>query len=714
MLILNYILDFPLDNPVLIFSLILFIILFAPIILNKVRIPPIIGLIIAGALIGPYGFNLMLRDSSIILFGTVGLLYIMFISGLDTEIREFKKNLLKSIVFSLLTFSIPMFLGIISSYYLLGFPVLTSILLASMYASNTLITYPMLGKLGITKNKVVNIAVSGTLVTTILALLVLAVIVGMANGTVNQAFWIKISISIILFIATVMIFFPIITRWFFKRYNDNISQYIFVLGMVYLGAFLAEIAGIDKIVGAFLAGLAMNSLIPKTSPLMNRINFVGNALFIPFFLIGVGMLINYRAFFYSTETILVAITMTITATFSKYSAAWLTQKIFGFSKPERTLLFGLTNAQAASTLAAVLVGYSIVTGETPAGEPVRLLNESVLNGTIFMILITCTIASFATQNGGQEIAIKETGLTKENTEYEERILVPVSNPDTVDELIDLGISLKSKRKGLYALSIVTSKQSDLLAEKNARDNLQKASVFAAATDNEVYELLRYDHNIVSGITNVVKEHKITDLIMGLHHKKGITDSFLGKISEGIISKCNITTYIYKPVQPMSTLKRQLLVIPAHAEKVIGFSYWINKVINIAINSGTELICYAPLAVIEVIKKQKDIDKIECSFIEFFNWNYFVNISKKIKSDDNLIVILSRKSHISYNPTMGRIPLILNRFFSDNSFLLIYPIQRGVENSESFLSNKTETSTPHKIEKFDDLGQTIDNLLSKKM
>jgi Kef-type K+ transport system membrane component KefB/nucleotide-binding universal stress UspA family protein len=715
---LTYQLKLPLENPVLLFALILFIILYAPILLKRLNIPPLIGLIVAGAVIGPHGFNLMLRDSSIILFGTVGLLYIMFLSGLDTSIREFKEHLKKSIVFSFLTFSIPMLLGTLSSVYILGFPIMTSLLLASMYASNTLITYPMVSKLGITKNKVVNIAVSGTLVTTILALLVLAVIVGMTQGEITKTFWIKISVSLIVFVTIIMVFFPMLTRWFFKRYDDNISQYIFVLGMIYLGAFLAETAGIDKIIGAFLAGLSMNSLISKTSPLMNRIHFVGNALFIPFFLIGVGMLIDYKAFIGDKETIMVAITMTVVATVSKYSAAWITQKAFRLSRNERILLFGLTNSQAASTLAAVLVGYNIVIGASITGEPIRLLKESILNGTILMILITCTIASFATQRGGQKIANMETDISgDDNINFEERILVPVNNPESIDELVSLGISLKSKRNkdNLYALSIITSKDTSLNDEKFAKDNLQKASIVASSTDNIAKELLRYDQNVVSGITHVVKEHKISDIIMGLHKKKGITDTFLGNLSEGILAKCNVTTFIYKPVQPFSTLNRHIVVVPRFAEKVIGFHIWLNRILTLAVNSSTSIVFYATLASIESIMNLEHKFKVKIDYVEFSDWTKFEDIALDIKADDNLVVVLSRKSHISYNPMMNRMPHMLNRYFNDNSFLLIYPVQRGVEGSIGLSSYITSTNNQYgsKIERFDNLSESIERIFSKK-
>ncbi|WP_424002679.1 cation:proton antiporter [Maribacter sp. IgM3_T14_3] len=585
----------PFTNPVLKFLLILFIILFTPILLNKIKIPALLGLIIAGAVIGPNGFNLMERDSGIILSGTAGLLYIMFLAGLEIDLADFKKNSKKSIVFGLYTFIIPMVLGIFAGLYLLEFSMATSVLLASMFASHTLIAYPLISKLGVAKNRAVNITVGGTLITDTLALLVLAVIVGMNTGEVNLAFWLKLSISILIFGATVMLIFPIIGRWFFKRFDDNISHYIFVLMMVFLGAFLAEIAGIEAIIGAFLTGLALNRLIPHTSPLMNRIEFVGNAIFIPFFLIGVGMLVDYRAFFKDFETIKVAIIMIIIATTAKFLAAWLTQKTFHFSADERRLIFGLSNAQAAATLAAVLIGYNLIIGTTAAGEPIRLLNESILNGTILMILFTCTIASFVAQKGAKNIALLEhSDTTTDEEDYLEKILIPINNSDTIDDLLNLGITAKSKqnKEGLFALSIVDDYETGSSAEKHARKILGHAAVTASATDNTLHQLLRYDINIVNGISNVTKEHKITDLILGLHVKRNLSDSFLGNLTEGILSRCNPTTLIYKPTQPFSTLKRHVIIVPEHAEKEIGFSLWLKKLWNIAQNSSAKLVFFA--------------------------------------------------------------------------------------------------------------------------
>lgn len=712
MILLNiYDATLPLTNPVLKFFLILVIILFAPIILNKIKIPHLLGLIIAGAVIGPNGFYLMARDSSIILSGTAGLLYIMFLAGLEIDLADFKKNSKKSIVFGLYTFLIPMTLGILAGLYILNFSILTSVLLASMFASHTLIAYPLISKIGVAKNRAVNVAVGGTMITDTLALLVLAVIVGMSAGEVNTAFWVRLTISIIIFGLIVIFLFPIIARWFFKHNEDNVSQYIFVLVMVFLGAVLAELAGIEAIIGAFLAGLSLNRLIPHTSPLMNRIEFVGSAIFIPFFLIGVGMLIDYRAFFQDLETIKVATVMTVIATSSKFIAAWLTQKTYNFTVDERRLIFGLSNAQAAATLAAVLVGYNIIVGETAEGEPIRLLNESILNGTILMILITCTIASFVAQRGAKNVALADNPVPDDDEKDErEKILIPISNIETTDELINLGVTIKSRsnKDGLFALSIVDNDSTDGTASREAKKLLVKAAVTAASTDNILTELLRYDQNIVNGIKSVIREHLITDLILGLHIKSEISSSFLGELTESILERSQTTTFIYKSVQPLNTNKRHLVIVPDKAEKETGFPFWLIKVWNIARNTGATLVFYSSSETLNYIKQVQKMHPVQCEFEEFKDWKDFLVLSGQCQKNDNLIIVLSRKDKPSYQENMNNVPVYLNKYFRENSFILIYPIQGGIMNTTTY-----DRRNPSLLEPIDEMGRTISKLFKRK-
>lgn len=699
----------PISDPVVQFLLILIILLLTPILFSKIKMPSLLGLIIAGTIIGPFGLNLMERDSSFMLFGTAGLLFIMFLAGLDTDISEFKKNSRKSAVFGILTFLIPFLLSFGVSYYVLDLSLMSSILVGSMIAPHTPITYPIVKKFDIQKNIAVSITLGGTLIANIIAFLIIVVVVGMSTGNVGTAFWIRLSVSALLFAAIIIFVFPFITRWFFKQFQDNVLQFVFVLVMLFLGAFISKVAGIEPIIGALFTGMTLNRLIPRTSPLMNRISFVGNSIFIPFFLIGVGMLVDLRAFVQDLTTIKVAVCFTVVALLSKYWAALFTQKILRFSADQRRIMNGLSSAQSASTLAVVMVGYGIITGTTDAGEPVRLLNDAVLNGSLIMILITCATAALDTQIGSKNIALEEASALhsgahaelRENSE-EERILISVSNFETVEELVHLSTMIKSQsnRNGLYALNIINSNNYSQTDDKNASKILEIASDIAVATDNRLNQLLRYDVNIVNGITNVIKENHITDLILGIYSKKGISTTFIGNLNEGILAKSNVTTLIYKSSQPIATVKRHVVFVPIGAEKELGFPFWLHKIWNIARNSGTKLVFYASLPTLSFIKEVHEKYTIPCAFNEFTDWDDFLVLSREIEEDDNLIFVLSRRDGLTYHNYMHVLPDYLNNYFQSNSYILIYPRQLGV--GEESLGGKVE-----------EIGTTISHLFRRK-
>lgn len=678
MIVLLSDLDFslPLKNPVVIFSLVLFIILFAPILFNRIKVPHIIGLILAGVIIGPYGLNLLLRDSSIVLFGTVGLLYIMFTAGLEIDLEEFRKSRLASFVFGLFTFSIPLLMGAATAYYLLRFSIESSLLMGAMFASHTLLAYPIASKYGIARIKSVTLSIGGTIITDILSLLVLATVAGMTRGDIGPSFWLRLGIGTLLFGAILFFLFPLIARWFFKNFDDNISQYIFVLAMVFLGAFLAEVAGLEAIIGAFLAGLTLNRFIPHSSALMNRIEFVGNAFFIPFFLIGVGMLVDFSVLFQGWESILVAVVMIIVAVISKYVAAVLTQKSFRLSADERSIIFGLSTARVGATLAVVLVGYNIIIGETATGEPIRLLNESVLNGTILTILVTCTISSFLVEKASQRLALQNENQPTA-ADQEEKILISLAYPETVADLVDLGLLLKPKKSPtpVYALHIISDEHNEEGAQSIGKKMMDKAMAQAAATEQSIFPLTRHDASITNGIIYTIKEQGISDVIIGLHHNAGQKD-FLGETAEKILKRVYETVFIYKPIQPLNTLKRMVVLVPPRAELEPGFSHWFYKVANIAKESGLPVKFYGTVSVIKEIKDLQSISKltIKTSFYPFPNWEDFLILSREVKQNDLFVIVASRRGHLSYQPLQDKLPYYLSNYFQENSFLLLFPNQ----------------------------------------
>ncbi|WP_020603333.1 cation:proton antiporter [Spirosoma spitsbergense] len=673
----------PLSNPVIIFSLVLFIILFAPILLNKIKVPHLIGLILAGIVIGPYGLNLLLRDSSIVLFGTVGLLYIMFSAGLEIDLEEFRKNRFKSFVFGLFTFLFPMVLGCITVYYVLNFSFSSSLLLGSMFASHTLLAYPITSRYGISRIRSVTLTIGGTIIADILALLVLAGVTGMTKGEITAGFWVQLAIATIIFGSVVFFVFPLIARWFFKNFDDPVSQYIFVLAMVFMGSFLAELAGLEPIIGAFLAGLALNRFIPHSSALMNRIEFVGNAFFIPFFLISVGMLVDFSVLFKGFGALKVAGLMTAIAILSKYIAALVTQKTFQLSGQERQMIFGLSTARVGATLAVVLVGYNIIIGETPTGEPIRLLNEDVLNGAVIMILVTCTISSFIVEKTARQLALKEENVSSDKTSSNEKILISLAYPETVTELIDIGLLLKPKKSNIpvYALNIVSDESDDNKTTAIAKKMMDKATSHAVETGHIIVPITRFDINISNGIIYTLKEQNITDLLIGLHHQAN-PKNFLGPTAERILKHTAETVFIYKSVQPFNTLKRMIVVVTANAELEPGFSHWFAKLCTIAKEAGLPVEFYGSNKTLKELQDQQRVQKTEgkLSFHEFINWDDFLIFSREVKKNDLLVIVSSRKGHVSYQYSLGKLPYYLSNYFTDSSFIMLYPqqIEQGIK------------------------------------
>ncbi|MBX2945758.1 MAG: cation:proton antiporter [Cyclobacteriaceae bacterium] len=686
------IIDFslPLKNPVLIFSLVLFIILFAPILLNKFKIPHIIGLIIAGVLIGPHGFNFLLRDSSIVLFGTVGLLYIMFLAGLEMDVAGFKKNKEKSIVFGLFTFLIPMILGTVVSHLVLQYSLMTSVLLASMFASHTLVAYPIASRLGISKTRAVTITIGGTMITDILALLVLAVIAGMAHGNIGQGFWLRLGISVTIFAAVVLIGFPFLARWFFKRYDDQISQYIFVLGMVFLAAFLAEMAGVEAIIGAFLAGLALNKFIPHTSALMNRVEFVGNALFIPFFLIGVGMLVDLRVMLKGPMALIVAVTMTSIALLAKFLAAYATQRTFKLTDDERKIIFGLSSAQAAATLAAVMVGYNIILGEAETGEPIRLLNEDVLNGTILMILVTCTVASMAVERAARKIAVTEEEAAISTKDIpRDKILISIANPDSLEESINLASLIKDpkNKEPLYALHVIDDHEDRATNRRKKADKvMEQAAKYAAGSDQRFETIIRYDLKISSGIAHTVKEKDISEVIVGWHNKSGLIDSFLGIKSDALLRAIDKMIFVYKSVQPLNTIQKIIVAMPEKAEYESGFEKLFDRIHNLALQTGSKVTFYGSRSSLDAALKLNTEYKnpMDMKVQEFDDWEDFLVLAREVKSDDLFVIVSARKATLSYVAAFDKLPYQLSKYFKENNILIVYPEQyvpEGANNLE---------------------------------
>lgn len=676
---LNLGINFPITDPTWIFFLVLMIILFAPILLGRLRIPHIIGMILAGVAIGKYGFNILERDSSFELFGKVGIYYIMFLAGLEMDLENLKKNIGRALVFGALTFIIPFAIGMAVGMYVLNFSIGASLLLSCILASHTLVAYPIVGRYGLSSKASVSISIGGTMFALTIALFVLAGVSGMFKGELDSSSWILFMLKCIVYCVFVFMVFPRFARWFFRTYEDNVMQYIFVLSLVFLSAALAELAGLEGIFGAFLAGLVLNRLVPRVSPLMNRTEFVGNALFIPYFLIGVGMLINLGALFSGWNTIKVVLVMVLVATFTKWLAAWLTQKIYHMSVAARQMMFGLSNAHAAGALAMVMVGTKI---EIAPGE--FLMNEDMLNGVVIMILISCIISSVITEHAARTMALSETNDDMEalKKKEEERMLVAISNPETVESLVNMALMMrepKSKRELLgvtVAVEYDEAKKQGKLAEQ--RRNLERAARIASAVDVPMKTRCRLSTNIVSGILHTVSEMNASEIVLGLHRKHGLLDSFLGNFTQSLLNGTHRQLMIVKSLVPANVMRRIVVAVPPNAEYEAGFYKWVERIARIGVQLGCRVHFWGHTDTLPRIKGfiHKFYDGVRTEYTVLDDWNDLLLLTGHINYDHLLVIVSARKGSISYQSSFEELPNQITRYFSDNSLMLVYPDQLG--------------------------------------
>ena len=662
----------PLENPVLIFSLILFIILLSPILLRRLNIPGIIGLIIAGVVIGPHGFNILAKNSAVDLFSTIGLLYIMFIAGLELDMNEFKANRNKSLLFGLFTFIFPLGIGFPVCYYLLGYNFNASLLTASMFATHTLVAYPIVSKLGVSKNQAVAVTVGGTILTDTAVLITLAVIVGNSQGNLNQEFWIRLGVSFVIFSTIMFLIIPRIAKWFFRKLeSEKHSHYIFVLSIVFLAAFLAEVAGLEPIIGAFVAGLALNKLIPHSSALMNRIDFIGNSLFIPFFLISVGMIVNVSVILSGPMAFIVAGTLSVVALFGKWFAALFTQLVFNYSKTQRQLIFGLSSAHAAATLAVILVGYK-------AG----ILDENIMNGTIILILITCIVATFATEKAAKKIVIESKndtdGLVRANGVQNEHILLPISNISNIEKLLELAIFIKDKKSAnpISILSVVANNNEAEINILKARYKLEEFVKQASASEIKVNIITTIDHNAASGIARISREIMADIIVLGWPQRTGFIDKLIGEKVDSILNNTDKTTFICHLEKPLVLHKRIIVVAPPLTEHENGFRLWVTKIAILAQELSIPILLYcnsaSEKAVERLFKKAKFSASISIKL--FTDWDDFLVLSRNIHEDDLFVLVSARKGATSYLNVLDNLPVKLEKHFTTNSRFVVYPQQ----------------------------------------
>ena len=669
---------FPITDPTLIFFVVLLMILLSPIIMGRLRIPHIIGMVLAGVLVGKYGLNILGRDASFELFGRVGLYYIMFLAGLEMDMEGLKKNRNRVMAFGMLTFLIPFSMTYFMGVSLLGYIPLASLLLAAIMASNTLIAYPIVGRYGLTRHTSSTLSVGSSMMALFMALIVMASIVNSFHGNGGILFWLLFILKFVAYCVGLIMVIPRVTRWFLRRYSDAVMQFIFILAIVFLSAALSDAVGLEGIFGAFMSGLILNRFVPKVSPLMNRIEFTGNALFIPYFLIGVGMLINVRLLFAGSKILWVVFCIVFFGTLGKAVAAYLAARIFRMSWLAGHMMFGLTSAHAAGAIAMVMVGRRL---EVAPGQ--YLFGDEVLNGIVIMILFTCVISTVITERAAQRLRLqeKEDQNMMKNLD-DEKILIPVKYPEYSDNLITMATLMRNPRlkRELVALNVVYDDVNMRHNQAEGQRLLDHLCHLASASDVPMVTQVRVAANIANGIKHAFKEFQASEILMGLHFHKEINRSFWGEFTRSLYNGLSRQIIVTRILQPLNTIRRIQVAIPSRAEFEPGFYRWLERLARMAGNLECRIAFHGRNETLQLVNEfiRNRFPSVRAEYEEMAHWKELPTLGSQVREDHLFVIVTARKGTISYKTAMERLPEELNKFIKGKTIMIIFPDQYGSE------------------------------------
>ena len=673
-LLLSYL---PITDPTFIFFVVLMIILFAPIVMSKLRIPHIIGMVLAGIAIGQYGFNILVRDNSFELFGRVGLYYIMFLAGLEMDMEGVKKHSRRFLLFGLLTCFVPLILTYAMSVTILDYSSSASFLLGCIMASNTLIAYPIVGRYGLQKHQSVALSVGSSMISLFMALVMLAAISGSFSKDSGWWFWVLFVVKFAAFCVGSVVLIPKLTRYFLRRYSDAVMQYTFVMAVMFLSAALSSLIGIEGVFGAFYSGLILNRYIPRVSPLMNRIEFIGNALFIPYFLIGVGMLINLGTLFSSMQMVWIVLLIVFFGTFGKAVAAYICSLLFRLSKADGHMMFGLTSAHAAGAIAMVMVGIRL---EVAPGE--YLVSDDMLNGIIMMILFTCIISTMMTEHAAKKIIIQEKTHLQGDVpkDDDEKILLCVKYPEIAPHLLYMSMFMRNQRlnRDLVALNVVYDDERSNAAREEGIRLLEQLQHTASASEVKVQTQVRLATNIANGIKHAFREFGCSEIVMGMHVHTDITPRFWGEFIQSLYNGLNRQILLVRFVQPMTTLRRIRVAVPSRAEFEPGFHRWLERLSRLAGQLDCRIQFHGRNESLMLIKEyiNNRHPNVRAEYTYMAHWNELPQLAAGIADDHLFVVVTARKGTISYKTALERLPDELQKHFSGKNLMIIFPDQHG--------------------------------------
>lgn len=668
---------FPITDPTLTFFVVLLIILLAPIIMGKLRIPHIIGMVLAGVVVGKYGLNILVRDNSFELFGRVGLYYIMFLAALEMDMESIRKNRNRLLIFALLTFTVPLLLTYFMGIHLLNYSFTASLLLGCIMASNTLVAYPIVSRYGLQRKPSVTLSVGSSIISLIFSLIMLAAIVASNKGEGSIGFWLFFVSKFVIYCAAAIFLLPRLTRWFLRRYSDAVMQFIFVLASLFLCAALSAAIGLEGIFGAFLSGLILNRYIPSVSPLKNRLEFIGNAVFIPYFLIGVGMLINVRLLFTGGGILWAVICITLFGTLGKAIAAYAA--CFGFRMPISSghMMFGMTSAHAAGAIAMVMVGMNLL-GED--GSP--LVNAQMLNAVIVMILFTCIISSVITEQSAQRIILRDKELPVEahRKANDQRILVPVKYPEYAEQLMNMAILMLNRKqtRGLVALNVVYDGENMHRNMEQGNRLLEQMTQYCAGSDIQIQTQTRIAANIANGIKHAFKEFQATEILIGMHTHKEVSTKFWGEFHQSLFNGLNQQITMARLAQPLNTIRRIQVAVPSRAEFEPGFYRWLERLSRIAGNLECRIQFHGRTETLSLVNEyiKNRHPQVRADYSNMDHWNELPKLANDVADDHLFVIVTARKGTVSYKNALEYLPDEVQRYFNGKNLVIIFPDQYG--------------------------------------
>ena len=683
---------FPITDPTLIFFVVLLIILFAPIVMSKLRIPHIIGMVLAGVAIGQYGFNILERDNSFELFGRVGLYYIMFLAGLEMDMEGVKRNTRQFFIFGLLTCLVPLCLTYVMAITLLHYSPIASFLLGCIMASNTLIAYPIIGRYGLQRHSSVGLSVGSSMISLFLSLVMIAALsasfstADAETSTAPWLFWPLFVIKLAAYIAGSVLIIPRLARYFLRRYSDQVMQYIFVLAIMFLSAACSDLIGLEGIFGAFLSGLILNRYIPRVSPLMNRIEFIGNALFIPYFLIGVGMLINVRTLAQGPQVLWVVFLIAFFGTFGKAVAAYLSSLLFRLPKADGHMMFGLTSAHAAGAIAMLMVGMKL---EVVPGQ--YLVTDDMLNGVVMMILVTCVISTLMTEHAAKQIILAKNSPSLSHTSQaqpsdDEKILLCVKYPEIAPSLVSLALMVRNQQlnRGLVALNVVYDDEHSQQNRQQGLLLLEQLQRQAAAAEVQMQTQVRLASNIANGIKHAFREFAGSEVIMGMHVHTEKNPKFWGDFIQSLYNGLNRQILLVRFVQPLNTLRQIKVAVPSRAEFEPGFHRWLERVCRLADNLDCRIVFHGRDVSLVLIAEyvNNHFPTMRAEYTPMAHWNELPQLAAHIAEDQLFVVVTARKGTISYKNALERLPDELQKYFSGKNLMIVFPDQYGQQKEDA--------------------------------